>query len=382
MTQMFFEANRPGPGMHALVIGVGGYAHLPGGGGRTIADPLRYGNLGQLTSPPRSALEFASWLRDSDPIRWAAPLASIDLRISPAPADPNPDGSGADYSDATIDSITAAYDAWKERCATDENNVAVFYFCGHGLQSDEQLLLASDFGRYEGNHFRGAFAFDSTRTGFLQRPPRTQCFFIDACREVVPGVTVPLGGATADPLDRPDAARRRRCDHDLTLQSSTPFGTARGRPKNVSYFTTALINALKGGAAVTNEFGEWVVRTDHVATAIDILVEAEAGRPMPTAKGPAFLPTVLYRPDGPPDVELTLACVPEPALGRATLFYEPEHSGRTERTPPMPHEWKVIVKAGYYLIGAEFEDHTYDPVSRTELIHPPTTAKTFRAVNR
>ncbi|MER6187907.1 caspase family protein [Streptomyces sp. NPDC001652] len=382
MTQMFFEENRPGPGMHALVIGVGGYAHLPGGAGRAIADPLRYGNLGQLTSPPRSALEFATWLRESDPSRWTAPLASIDLRISPAPTDPDLGGSGSAYRDATIDSITEAYDVWKDRCASDENNVAVFYFCGHGLQSDEQLLLASDFGRYEGNHFRGAFSFESTRTGFLQRPPRTQCFFIDACREVAPGVTMPLGGANADPLDRPDARRRRHCDHDLTLQSSTPFAAALGRPRNVSYFTAALINAMQGGAAVTDEFAEWVVRTDRIAMVIDSLVEAEAGRPMPTAKGPAFLPAVLYRLDGPPDVELTLACVPEPALCRATLFYEPHPSGRTERKPPMPEKWNVTLKAGYYRIGAEFEDHTYAPVSRTELINPPTTAQTLRAVSR
>src|SRR4051812_36771197 len=122
MTQMFFEANQPGPSLHALVIGVGGYPHLPGGGGRMIADPLRYGNLGQLTSSPRSALEFAIWLRDCDPIRWAAPLASIDLRISPAPADPDPGGLGSGYPDATIDSITEAFNAWKERCAADADN--------------------------------------------------------------------------------------------------------------------------------------------------------------------------------------------------------------------------------------------------------------------
>jgi hypothetical protein len=176
--------------------------------------------------------------------------------------------------------------------------------------------------------------------------------------------------------------RRRQCDHDLTLQSSMPFATARSRPKNVSYFTAALINALKGGAAATDEYAEWVVRTDRIAMVIDSLVEAEAGRPMPTAKGPAFLPTVLYRLDGAPDVELTLACVPEPALGRATLFYEPHRIGRIERKPPIPEKWNVTVKAGYYRIGAEFDDHTYEPVSRTELINPPTTVQTLRAVSR
>ena len=199
MTQLFFSTGKPGPGLHALVIGVGAYAHLEGGSGTEIEDPLRYGNLGQLTSPPRSALAFANWLRESNHDRWKAPLATIELLISPAPSDPDPAGSSLIFPDATIDGILAAFDAWTQRCGSDANNVAVFYFCGHGLQSEEQILLASDFGRYS-NHFRGAFAFDSTREAFLQRLPKTQCFFVDACREVTVGVVENLGGATAQPL--------------------------------------------------------------------------------------------------------------------------------------------------------------------------------------
>ncbi len=78
MTQLFFDSGRVGPGTHALVIGVGGYPHLDGGTGTLIEDPLQYGNLGQLTSPPRSALAFANSLYESVHANWKAPLATIE----------------------------------------------------------------------------------------------------------------------------------------------------------------------------------------------------------------------------------------------------------------------------------------------------------------
>jgi hypothetical protein len=50
---LVFDEPRHGPGTHALVIGVGGYDHLRDGCGHTkLARASRYGNLGQLTSPP------------------------------------------------------------------------------------------------------------------------------------------------------------------------------------------------------------------------------------------------------------------------------------------------------------------------------------------
>jgi hypothetical protein len=380
MTPLFFDSGEPGRGMHALVIGVGGYAHLEGGTGPEIEDPLQYGNLGQLTSPPRSALAFANWLRDSNHGRWKAPLATIDVLISPAPGDQEPGGSGVTFRDATIDGIHTAFGDWKKRCRDDD--VSIFYFCGHGLQSEEQLLLASDFGRYS-NHFRGAFAFDSTRQGFLQCPPKTQCFFIDACREVTPGVVEDLGGATPDPLIKPQAYDRRICEHDLTLQSSAPFESAFAPRDDVSYFTTALIDALLGSAASTDEYGDWVIRTDGVASRIDELVQAASGRGQPTEKGPGLTPTVLYRLDKVPDVKLILECDPRAAHAKATLSYEPTPpppGERVERMPPASAIWNQTVKAGYYTIEAAFADATFGNVARIALVTPPSSPQKLRVV--
>ena len=78
----------PGPRTHALVIGIGGYEHLKGGAGTPLPNLLQYGNLGQLTSPPRSALAIANALQSPE-LDWRVPLGTVDLLVSTAPGDPD-----------------------------------------------------------------------------------------------------------------------------------------------------------------------------------------------------------------------------------------------------------------------------------------------------
>ena len=111
---MYFERPSATPGTHALIIGVGGYPHLPGGTGPTIADPTMFAGLTQLTSPPASAVALAEWLVAADAERWVAPLASVDLLVSPHPAYPE---VGAGTVEPTIANIGTAYRAWRQRAA-------------------------------------------------------------------------------------------------------------------------------------------------------------------------------------------------------------------------------------------------------------------------
>lgn len=68
------------PGTHAIVVGIGRYPWLEGGGKPTFN---KSEGMEQLTSPPASAREFANWLLDTydNP---EAPLASVDLLLSDA----------------------------------------------------------------------------------------------------------------------------------------------------------------------------------------------------------------------------------------------------------------------------------------------------------
>ncbi len=105
-----------GPATHALLIGVGGYDHLDGGRRKRLPNPSEFGGLGQLTSPPRSAIAVARFLAASKKANWRAPLASVDLLVSPAPSDPEVVADGGPYGRATLDAIKAAFNAWWRRC--------------------------------------------------------------------------------------------------------------------------------------------------------------------------------------------------------------------------------------------------------------------------
>jgi hypothetical protein len=66
-----------GPATHAIVIGVGKYDHLPGGGGTPVRRPE---GMRQLTSPPASARRFAEWLISG--LNYPPkPLASVALLL-------------------------------------------------------------------------------------------------------------------------------------------------------------------------------------------------------------------------------------------------------------------------------------------------------------
>ncbi|MEM7711241.1 MAG: caspase family protein [Pseudomonadota bacterium] len=179
---LFFDSQSNAPRTHALVIGVGGYPFLPGGATPTSGSLEQVGRLNQLTSPPRSALAVAEFLKTKH-AQWLPPVGSVDVLISRAPGDSVSIPNGV-KADATIDRIRESYGEWRVRCNSDENNLALFYFCGHGLQEDEQYLLAQDFGQDSLNPWLGAFAFESTMLAMHRCRARTQCFFIDACREI------------------------------------------------------------------------------------------------------------------------------------------------------------------------------------------------------
>jgi hypothetical protein len=81
-----------------------------------------------------------------------APLGSIELLLSPATINYElPDGGFKQVDAATTPNIQAAFNNWYARANKSEKNVAVFYFCGHGLESDVTLLLLEDFGSNPNN---------------------------------------------------------------------------------------------------------------------------------------------------------------------------------------------------------------------------------------
>jgi hypothetical protein len=339
------------------VIGIGGYDHLPGGcSDRKMPRPAQFGKLGQLTSPPRSAGAFARFLATSRVDDWVAPLSTIDLLISAAPGDDDFSGDGRPYERATRQAIQDAFDRWWDRCDTDGANVAVFYFCGHGLQATNQVLLASDFGA-TGNPWMHAFDFNKTRQAFKANRAETQIFLVDACREVTTS-TVEVPDPAAPVLREPEKRQVEHCEHDLTIQATSRTKKAYGPERGMSYFTEALLRAFAGGAA-GRQGGRWWVRSDLIASRIDDLVKLAGGteqRPVLTIQAPV----TLYQLDCAPEVSLEFGCDPAEATQLAELAYSRLMDGpRQQRPGRTALPWRLKVPAGVYKLEAAFPDRAF-----------------------
>ena len=175
-------------GTHALVIGVGVYDHLIGGSQTVLDDP--YG-LGQLAAPPVSAAAVARWLLQ-DLVNPQTPLASLEVVISaPGPRGyPETSTGSVVVEPATMANIKEAATRWFQRANTNEENVAFFYHCGHGLQSSDLALLAQDFGSPGGDppkRMDNAYNFHRSYRGMARCAAKGQFFFVDACRQVSSG---------------------------------------------------------------------------------------------------------------------------------------------------------------------------------------------------
>src|SRR6266545_3647336 len=175
------EAPVAGPSTQVLIIGVGRYRYLIGG-----ESPCQNPDgMGQLSSPPLSARELASWFIAgyNDP---AKELAGVALLLSEADSQPfrNPKTNESfAVEEANADNAEAAIAEWYDRADGDSGNRLFFYFCGHGVcEGEDMALLTSDFSSDDHNPLRGAINFRLLRSGLKKCKASEQVFFVDACR--------------------------------------------------------------------------------------------------------------------------------------------------------------------------------------------------------
>lgn len=360
------------PATHALIIGIGGYRHLDGGSHPKPEIRTSIGVLGQLTTAPRSARAFADFVV-ANAARWQAPLGSVDLILSAKPGDTAALPNGHPNS-ATFDVIEEAYSNWRARCDSHKDNIALLYFCGHGVEKEQQILLTEDFGRSTNNPWRHAIALDTSVLGFRRCNANTQCFFIDACREI----TSPLKNHDIDasPLEVPKLAQRES-EFTFQMKSTAAKETALGPPNGVAYATQALIRALGGDAAAVKG-NKWVVRTGGIADKItDILglvkddEEFRQRCPCHVTKS-----TPLLTLDHVPTVRLDIDCDPDTATPGAQLTCfksvlpgdpSPQvHAGDKQAL-------SLNVEAGMYIAAAEFGGQSFADVTEQVIAWPPMT---------
>ncbi|MCA2218034.1 caspase family protein [Jidongwangia harbinensis] len=347
---LVIDAGRDGPRVHLLAIGVGAYRHLPGG-----ADPVPHDTFGlrQLTGPPHAAMAFTDFVV-SGLNHPGARLGTVEVLLSPPAEHVDPVEGEIRVGVPNLANTIAAFEAWYERCDSHEGNVALFYFCGHGVQKESPYLLLEDFGQSRLAMMRNSVDIMATYTGMAACQARSQYFFVDACREIPQQFLENLGGA-GHVLKDPEVVSD---DRDGALLFGASGGhKAYGRPGQATRFTEALIRSLEGlGARPDN--GRWVVDFPGLQRAVTTVLRL--GDPAAPVQRPQSFGAVG---DGivqvcaqPPYVPLRVSCWPPEAVGRpgTTVLLE-SLSQAAEPVTPTARDggWDADVRADMYRLAVQ-----------------------------
>lgn len=355
---------------HVFIVGVGSYRHLEGG-----AEPRPALNLGlqQLTSPPVSAKALADWFIKTPLTNPEAPLGSVELLLSPAQSYDTGNGQ-VQVEAATLEHIRAAFARWDGRCDAHRDNISIFYYCGHGLEKEDMVLLPEDFCAYEHNPWTHAINFQRTYRGLARTKARTQLYFIDACRQL-----------TSEMLENPDVGgevlKQGNLRHFNPRSAPQIFATTQGkqafgREGEVSHFTSTLIEALDSLGAQKFPGGKWAVDTDTLGSAMTKLMFHKSkglARPLQQSaevRGNTIENRILHELTGMPEVKTSLACQPEQASEAAEFYIVNQQ--KEYRRPRQHGNWHSDIVAGVYTVGARFENTAFHDVEhRDEFILPP-----------
>ena len=252
------------PRLHAFVIGVGDYPHLLGGNGAPANDQL---SLSQVTTPRHTAPAIVDWLLNAYS-NANCPLGSVEVLTSPVSTIQTNQGNPA-ADQATMQGIKDAFKAWYGRCNSHKDNIAFFYFCGHGIRKADQFLLPEDFGNpAEPNEWENCINFDEMRSGMRKCKADTQLFFVDACRETPFGLLTQLN-VHGNALITASTSDSVACS--ATYYATTEGKKAFGPPNDVTYFGQAVLSCLKGAGGL-NISGQWMVDTYQLSTALGQVV--------------------------------------------------------------------------------------------------------------
>lgn len=264
------------PEVHALVIGVGDYRHLEGGNRRKLVPT---GGMGQLDSPPISAAKFCRWLiNDMRP--QGRVLGSVDVLCSGPAHFVDADGHQVTPDRATMRQVKKAAARWYAAAKSHPDNLAIFYFCGHGVSSgDVHSLLLEDFGADQLDPFNsGAIDAEAFMDGLRQNDARSQLFLLDACRTVDHQSFGHLGAQRGTPIISGAAHANLGTIHQAALWATALGLQAYGRTVQESLFMEAMLASMNGAGSMQDvNDGSWVIQPDMLKRGIDFLIQRTYG---------------------------------------------------------------------------------------------------------
>jgi hypothetical protein len=375
------------PATHVVLIGVGDYPYLKGGAQRRKLFE-HHENMGQLRSPPHSVVALADWFAShlANPDR---PLGSLEMLVSGGPAAYSLPGrkKKVKLQAADLGRVEVALRAWADRCDRNPDNLAVFYFCGHGVVSgQEQSLLLQNFGQDTGSPFRDALAFSQFRVGMRSRRVRNQCFFVDACRSVSETYLLTYGqNFVGTPVISGALTAALPGTQSQVFFASELGSAAYGRDGRPSVFAEGLLAALNGMAASQDDDG-WTITTSRLAEAINAHATTQVLlQPMPeqlcVSDGVAAA-VPLHRLAAEPQVPVLVACQPTEATPQAAFSClrngQQVANGTCGRRPA----WRTDLAPDRYDFRAAFPARPRvfaDGQSPMRFVMPPSTRVTIQA---
>ncbi|WP_250481285.1 caspase family protein [Caballeronia sp. GAOx1] len=363
-----------GPGLHALVVGVSEYAHLP-----RHDDPPSEATwmLRSLGSGAISAAHVANWLKEA--VGLSRPLKTLRVLLSPTAIERDKLPEWAINCGSPIrDNFAQEAQQWRIDCTDDRNSVAFFYYIGHGFargRGEYNVLLAMEDLFDTPDVLQKTTLASNLFNGMAPQSEndsvaREQFFFFDCCR------TFPSEIREFDDLSVPTALMVRIAegvpDDRLYLRCfAVPDNdSAFARVGEDSYFATGLIDSLnRSGISVDGT--AWKLDGESISQRLRARYQLAAERAVvsevvgggPTLKILAQPPTVDVEVGLEPTVDATNHAI---ALNHAVL-------GRKIGDQIALGKYKIDVSPGEYELnirfGAEDWHATNDPHDR-KLILP------------
>jgi hypothetical protein len=367
------------PGLHALIVGISKYRHLPVPGERPTKHQQRWSlGLRQLTAAARTGLLVYQWLVDVSS-SLLVPLTTCRTLLVPSDAELAASAELGDLAgDAALKTFLRVAQDWRDDVASNADNVAFFYFAGHGFQRKrgDQVLLLEDVGDGAGGKLTNAVDTFSLVQGMAQSEEnpdiaQRQFFFFDACRMQPRDAYKYESQPCTAVFDPPTLTQDDRIV--LEYNTAVPGAEAFAIRGEQTVFSKALLTAF-AGAGAEEVGGRWCVTIDSLNRGLRYQMESlqnEYRRQQKFRVNGLGEDVVLCQLTGPPDVDVDLQVIPETAAARTAVTIDDLVRPEQAFGPPLdPQPFPVRLRAGQYFVTTR-RDATGPTRKQLEMVAPP-----------
>lgn len=358
---LIFDDRQDGqPGVHAILIGVGHYPFLQLG--HKVVQYAPDSGLEQLESPLFSVEIFAQWLQTEMCVE-GTPLRSLRV-LGSSPTRP----AVIQVTEPTFAGMESQVQEWFDDVDQHPDNLAIFYFCGHGTKvGDVHALLAQDFGQNTYDPFQRALDADLFASALRKAKAQRQIFLIDSCSGPVP---LPEYYESIRPptIIAPSRNTNIAAGKQLLLRASELGTSAYGMQNGPSLFMDAFLSSMQG-AAMIQSGTKWVVHTELLKIALNWFIELRPeGQGQAVSSGGVGLSSALifHEIQGSPIIPVKVSCDPMEFQSFAAL-----HIDKTQHCEAGSWPTKVHLSRGTHQFSAIEEDTNALQGDVEEIVHPP-----------